>query len=100
MGATAIGSGINVPGGHPQAVANDLEQAASKRPIVPAADLFTATWDQEGFVAYSAALKSVAIKLSKISGDLILLASGPRAGLNEVELPAIPAVLVDRRLER
>jgi aspartate ammonia-lyase len=40
-------------------------------------------------VVYSAALKSVAIKLSKIAGDLILLASGPRAGLNEIDLPAL-----------
>jgi aspartate ammonia-lyase len=40
-------------------------------------------------VVYSGALKSVAVTLSKISGDLILLASGPRAGLNEINLPAI-----------
>jgi aspartate ammonia-lyase len=59
------------------------------KPIVPADDMLAATWDQQGFVVYSAALKSVAIKLSKISSDLILLASGPRAGLNEIDLPAL-----------
>lgn len=48
-----------------------------------------ATWDQQGFVVYSAALKSLAIKLSKISSDLILLTSGPRAGLFEINLPAL-----------
>jgi aspartate ammonia-lyase len=51
--------------------------------------MLAATWDQQGFVGYSSALKSLAIKLSKISGDLILLASGPRAGLAEVNLPAL-----------
>jgi aspartate ammonia-lyase len=49
--------------------------------------MFAATWDQQGFVAYSNALESLAIKLSKISGDLILLDSGPRAGLGEIDLP-------------
>jgi aspartate ammonia-lyase len=59
------------------------------KPIAPAEDMLAAAWDQQGFVVYSAALKSVAIKLSKISSDLILLASGPRAGLNEIDLPAL-----------
>jgi len=51
--------------------------------------------DQRGFVAYSAALKSVAIKLSKISGDLILLTSGPRAGLFRDRSAGITTRLVD-----
>src|SRR5688572_29905701 len=51
--------------------------------------MISATWDQQGFVVYSSALKSVAIKLSKISSDLILLASGPRAGLFEINLPPL-----------
>ena len=51
--------------------------------------MIAATWDQQGFVAYSAALRSIAIKLSKIAGDLILLDSGPRAGLNEIDLPEL-----------
>ncbi len=88
MGATAIGSGINVPQGYPEAVARELAGITSK-PIVPAADMFAATWDQQGFVVYSAALKSLGIKLSKIAGDLILLDSGPRAGLGEIDLPEL-----------
>jgi aspartate ammonia-lyase len=88
MGATAIGSGINVPKGYPEACAAELAKL-TKRPIVPATDMFSATWDQQGFVVYSSALKSVAIKLSKIASDLILLASGPRAGLAEINLPAL-----------
>jgi len=88
MGATAIGTGINVPKGYTQAVAAELARI-TKKPIVPAKDMLAATWDQQGFVVYSSALKSVAIKLSKISSDLILLASGPRAGLAEIDLPAL-----------
>lgn len=88
MGATAIGSGINVPKGYPEAVAKELKKLV-KREIVPAKDMFSATWDQHGFVVYSSALKSTAIKLSKIASDLILLASGPRAGLSEINLPAL-----------
>ena len=57
------------------------------KPIVLADDLFAATWDQHAFVAESAALRSLSIKLSKIASDLILLSSGPRAGLGEINLP-------------
>src|SRR3974377_2297440 len=88
MGATAIGTGINVPKGYPEKCAAHLAKLTGK-PIVSATDLISATWDQQGFVVYSAALKSLAIKLSKIAGDLILLTSGPRAGLFEINLPAL-----------
>ena len=88
MGATAIGTGINAPKGYPEKCAFHLARLTGK-PIVPAGDMLAATWDQQGFVVYSSALKSLAIKLSKISGDLILLTSGPRAGLSEINLPAI-----------
>ena len=88
MGATAIGTGLNVPKGYPEKCAAHLAQLTGK-PIVPASDMLAATWDQQGFVVYSAALKSVAIKLSKISSDLILLTSGPRAGLFEINLPPL-----------
>src|SRR5262245_7477893 len=88
MGATAIGTGINVPKGYAEKCAAHLAKLTGK-PIVAANDMLAATWDQQGFVAYSGALKSVAIKLSKIASDLILLTSGPRAGLAEINLPAI-----------
>jgi aspartate ammonia-lyase len=88
MGATAIGTGINVPQGYAESCARHLAKLTGK-PIVPAADMLAATWDQQGFVAYSGALKSVAVKLSKIANDLILLTSGPRAGLAEINLPAL-----------
>lgn len=88
MGATAIGTGINVPKGYPEACAKYLAELTG-RPIVPAKDMIAATWDQQGFVVYSSALKSVAVKLAKISNDLILLTSGPRAGLFEINLPPL-----------
>jgi len=88
MGATAIGTGINVPKGYPEKCAAHLAELTGKS-ITPASDMIAATWDQQGFVVYSAALKSLAIKLSKISSDLILLTSGPRAGLFEINLPAL-----------
>jgi aspartate ammonia-lyase len=88
MGATAIGTGINVPKGYHEKVAAHLAKLTNK-PIVAAPDMLEATWSQQGFVVYSAALKSLAITLSKISSDLILLASGPRAGLFEINLPEL-----------
>jgi len=88
MGATAIGTGLNAPKGYAKRTAAHLAKLTGK-PIVPASDMVAATWDQQGFVVYSSALKSTAIKLSKIASDLILLTSGPRAGLGEINLPAV-----------
>jgi aspartate ammonia-lyase len=88
MGATAIGTGLNAPKGYAEKTAAHLAKLTGK-PIVPAPDMLAATWDQQGFVVYSSALKSVAVKLSKIASDLILLTSGPRAGLAEINLPAL-----------
>jgi len=88
MGATAVGTGLNAPKGYAAKCAAHLATLTGK-PIVPAEDMVAATWDQQAFVIYSSALKSVAIKLAKISSDLILLTSGPRAGLAEINLPAL-----------
>jgi len=88
VGATAIGSEITAPEGYAERVPVHLSDLTGK-PYVKASDLFAATWDQHAFVTESGALKSLAIKLSKIAGDLILLSSGPRAGLGEINLPAM-----------
>ncbi len=88
MGGTAIGTGLNAPAGYSEKVAAHLATLTGK-PIVPATDMIAATWDLQGFVAYSSALKSLAVKLSKTASDLILLSSGPRAGLSEISLPAM-----------
>jgi len=88
MGGTAIGTGLNAPAGFAQLCVDHLAKITGK-PIRLAADLVEATQDTQPFVLYSSVLKSLAIKLSKICNDLRLLASGPRAGLHELNLPAM-----------
>jgi aspartate ammonia-lyase len=86
MGGTAIGTGLNAPAGYAQRCADHLAQVTGK-PIRLAMDLVEATQDTQPFVLFSSALKSLAIKLSKICNDLRLLSSGPRSGLSEINLP-------------
>lgn len=86
MGATAIGTGINSVDGYSDACVKHLCEITGY-PIVLATDLVEATPDTGSYVIYSSALKRMAVKISKICNDLRLLASGPRAGLNEINLP-------------
>jgi aspartate ammonia-lyase len=86
MGGTAIGTGLNAPEGYAQRCVDHLASITGK-PIRLALDLIEATQDTQPFVLYSSVLKSLAIKLSKLCNDLRLLASGPRAGLGEINLP-------------
>ena len=86
MGGTAIGTGLNAAAGFPERAAAQLAQLTGK-PFVAARDLIAATWDLQSFLEYSSALRSLAVTLSKIASDLILLSSGPRAGLGELSLP-------------
>jgi len=88
MGGTAIGTGLNAAPGFSRACARHLARI-TKRPIRLAEDLIEATQDTQAYVLYSSVLKSLAIKLSKICNDLRLLGSGPRAGLQELFLPAM-----------
>ncbi len=86
LGATAIGTGINA---HPDYAAAVCAQLAALTgiPLVTAGNLVEATQDCGAFVQLSGVLKRVAVKLSKTCNDLRLLSSGPRAGLNEINLP-------------
>jgi len=86
MGATAIGTGLNAPAGYAHRCAKQLADI-SGLPIYLAEDLIEATQDTQAFVLYSACMKSLAIKLSKVCNDLRLLSSGPRCGLREINLP-------------
>lgn len=88
MGATAIGTGITASPGYAEKCAAHLAKITGK-PIVMSKDLIAATSSQQAFVIYSSALKSLSIALSKISSDLIFLASGPRTGIFEINLPAL-----------
>lgn len=86
MGATAIGTGINSEPEYAEKVVKHL-QLISKLKVKNAKNLVEATQDTGAFVMYSSAIKRLAIKLSKISNDLRLLSSGPRTGINEINLP-------------
>jgi aspartate ammonia-lyase len=86
MGGTAIGTGINADPRYSGIVIEHLGKITGK-PIVLATNLVEATQDTGAFIMYSSAVKRLAVKLSKISNDLRLLSSGPRAGLNEINLP-------------
>ncbi len=88
MGATAIGTGITAPPGYAELVRQHLSQI-SGLPLITAPDLVEATADTGAFVQLSGVLKRCAVKLSKICSDLRLLSSGPRAGLGEINLPAM-----------
>jgi aspartate ammonia-lyase len=88
MGATAVGTGINTPPGYAEAVRRHL-QAVTGLQLVTAPDLVEATADTGGLVQLSGVLKRCAVKLSKTCNDLRLLSSGPRAGLGEINLPAL-----------
>ena len=87
MGATAIGTGLNAPAGYAAKCTEHLA-AITGMPIHLAPDLIEATQDTQAFVLYSSCMKSLAIKLSKVCNDLRLLASGPRCGFREINLPA------------
>lgn len=90
LGATAIGTGINA---HPDyaALARKHLSEVTGIPYITAGNLVEATQDAGAFVQLSGVLKRVAVKLSKICNDLRLLSSGPRAGLGEINLPAVQA---------
>jgi len=88
MGATAIGTGITASPGYAEKCATHLAQITGK-PMHLSKDLIAATSSMQAFVLYSSGLKNLAITVSKISSDLIFLASGPRAGIFEINLPAI-----------
>jgi aspartate ammonia-lyase len=88
MGATAIGTGINSEPGYAEKVTANLRRITGLD-VVLASNLVEATQDTGAFVMYSSAVKRLAVKLSKICNDLRLLSSGPRTGINEINLPAM-----------
>lgn len=87
LGGTAIGTGINADPRY-QFLAVQHLALISGHALLPATDLIEATSDMGAFVLLSGMFKRTAVKLSKICNDLRLLSSGPRAGINEINLPA------------
>jgi len=90
LGATAIGTGINVHPDYARLVTRRLSEIAGVEFVV-SPNLVEATQDAGAFVQLSGVLKRIAVKLSKTCNDLRLLSSGPRAGLGEINLPAMQA---------
>ena len=86
MGGTAIGTGLNAVPGFAELCTRRMSEFCGDT-LTKAEDLVEATPDTGAYVSYSAALKRLAIKLSKICNDLRLMASGPRCGLHEINLP-------------
>lgn len=86
LGATAIGTGINAPPEYTRIVTEKL-RSLTGIPLCTSPNLIEATWDTGAYVQISGVLKRVAVKLSKICNDLRLLSSGPRCGLQEINLP-------------
>ncbi|EJX04485.1 aspartate ammonia-lyase [gut metagenome] len=88
MGATAIGTGITAEPGYAEKCVAALRKITGLD-IQLADDLVGATSDTSCMVGYSGAMRRIAVKMNKICNDLRLLASGPRCGLGEINLPAM-----------
>ncbi len=86
MGGTAIGTGLNATPGFTDLCTAKMSEFTGEK-FLAADDLVEATPDTGAYVSYSAALKRLAVKLSKTCNDLRLMASGPRCGLHEINLP-------------
>jgi len=87
IGGTAVGTGMNAPQGYDWAVANEVSKLTGY-PFVSATNKFEALAANDAIVESHGALKTLAVSLMKIANDIRLLASGPRAGLGELILPA------------
>ena len=88
LGATAVGTGLNAGDEFSGRTVKYLG-ASIKMDLAPAANRFRVTQSMGDVLAYSGAMRRLAIELGKIASDLRLLSMGPRAGLSEIALPAV-----------
>ena len=88
LGASAVGTGLNA-GDDYATTAVALLSRYTGLPLVPAANRFRVTQSMGDVVSWSGAVRRLSTELSKVSSDLRLLSSGPRAGLGEIVLPAV-----------
>lgn len=86
LGATAIGTSVTAPPGYPELATRYLSELTGEKFIL-ASDLVEATSDTGAYVLLSSVIKRTSVKLTKICNDIRMLASGPRCGLNEINLP-------------
>jgi aspartate ammonia-lyase len=88
IGATAVGTGLNAGDEFRRLVVQHLGRYTGL-PLTPAANLFRVTQSMGDVLAYSGAMRRLAVEVSKVASDLRLLSMGPRAGLSEIALPAV-----------
>ncbi|WP_315108082.1 aspartate ammonia-lyase [Clostridium intestinale] len=88
MGATAIGTSINVSLDYLKNITLNLKKVTGLN-LTQAEDLIDGTQNLDGFVSVSGVLKTCAINLSKMANDLRLLSSGPKTGIGEINLPSM-----------
>ncbi|MFJ4778650.1 class II fumarate hydratase [Streptomyces sp. NPDC088762] len=86
LGGTAVGTGINTPPGFSAAVIEEVAEATGL-PLTEARDHFEAQGARDALVETSGMLRTIAVSLTKICNDLRWMASGPRTGLAEINLP-------------
>ncbi|MDR1793687.1 MAG: class II fumarate hydratase [Bacteroidales bacterium] len=87
IGGTAVGTGLNTPQNYAQMAVNYINQFTGLT-FYPAQCKSEAMATQDALVETSNALKQMAVSLTKIANDIRLLASGPRCGLAEIQLPS------------
>ena len=88
LGATAVGTGLNA-GEDFAAIAVRALAELTELPLKPARNRFEVTQSMGDVLAYSGAMRRLAVEVSKIASDLRLLSMGPRAGIGEIKLPAV-----------
>jgi aspartate ammonia-lyase len=88
IGATAVGTGLNAGDEFRYPLVKNLSRHTGLR-LVPASNLFRVTQSMGDVLAYSSAMRRLAVEVGKIASDLRLLSMGPRAGLSEIALPAV-----------
>jgi aspartate ammonia-lyase len=91
LGATAVGTGLNAGDDYTKLVIANLARSLPSIDVslTPASNRFRVTQSMGDVLAYSGAMRRLAVELSKVASDLRLLSSGPRAGLGEIILPAV-----------
>lgn len=87
LGGTAVGTGINTPEGYAEHVAEKIAEFTGL-PFKSAENKFEALAAHDAIVESHGALKQLAVSLNKIANDIRMLASGPRAGIGEINIPA------------
>ena len=86
VGGTAVGTGLNTPKGYDSLCVDYINRFSGKT-FMPAENKYEAMASHDAFVETSGALKQIVVSLTKIANDIRLLASGPRSGIGEINLP-------------